>query len=572
MGSFRSAFLGVSNWYFVHSSVSSFGADVTRNPVVQFWSLSAAVQLFLIWPLALAGGFFLTRRMDPDRRMRVVAGVVIVGALASAAGALALRHSHPDHAFFGTDARAYEFLAGALIALVPALVNVASRIRRAARVVALASFVAVVVIATSWVHLDVIERDVAITLVTLVLLVSLEAAEGGIARRALSTRPIVYLGRISYGTYLWHWIVILVMLQRFQISTTATVGLGCLIATALAALSFELLERPVRRSRHLDRHRLVVIATGVAVSLISAIVWIPKIVDPAHAEAPVLSGASIAGFKRIPSDLDWRQAKEGGGPFIECLGRSATACTVVRGTGAHILLLGDSHAWMLIPAFEAIARRENLTLSISVRGGCPWQQDLYVFPITVNGTELRTADCQAQKDDTYSRVIPALHPDLIVVMEVAHEDKRLTPFLGPYRKVMKNGSPTFFRWIEGTTKRSLDVLRADGRKVLIIEPIPVDPADPLTCLSRAKVFEQCTYVVNPNPDPIEHYYRQLAERDGRVWSADIDRLVCPYLPLCDPVVNGQIVKSDATHLTTKFAKSLAPSIDAYLRNNGLIPG
>jgi hypothetical protein len=85
------------------------------------------------------------------------------------------------------------------------------------------------------------------------------------------------------------------------------------------------------------------------------------------------------------------------------------------------------------------------------------------------------------------------------------------------------------------------------------------------------VIEECRYLVNAAPDPIERYFRQLARRDANVWSPDFDRLVCPFLPICDPVVNGQIVKWDATHLTSKFARSIAPGIDAYLKETGLIP-
>jgi peptidoglycan/LPS O-acetylase OafA/YrhL len=571
VGSFKAAFLYGTNWYFIHSSTGYFGADISQNPVLHFWSLAVEEQFYLVWPLMLGGIFSITRRMEHDRKTRAIATIVVAGAVASVVYALALRSSNPNRAYYGTDTRAYELLAGALIALVPAFVSTAQRLRRPTRIASLASVIAVVLLATSWFHLDAIERGVAVTVVTFVLIVSLEAAEGGIAQRVLSTGPMVYLGKVSYGTYLWHWIVILVILKKFSISTIATVGISCLVATALAALSFELLEHPVRLSQRLDRHRVLVIASGLTLSFVSALVLIPRIVDPAHAKVPVLQGATTTGFTPVPTDLDWRHAKDGGGPFIECLGKPADACTVVRGTGKRIFLLGDSHAWMLIPAFEAIARKENLTLSVSVRGGCPWQRNLYVFPITVNGRPLRTRDCQAQKDDTYSRVIPALHPDVVVVMVVGHDDKRLTPFLGPDRKVMKNGSPEFVRWIKTTTRRSLDALRADGRKVLMIEPIPVAPSDPVACLSKAKVLEQCSYVATKTRGLLEHTYRQLADPDNRTASVDLDRVVCPYLPICDPVVNGQIVKWDPTHLTARFAKSIAPAIDAYLKDNGLIP-
>jgi hypothetical protein len=105
----------------------------------------------------------------------------------------------------------------------------------------------------------------------------------------------------------------------------------------------------------------------------------------------------------------------------------------------------------------------------------------------------------------------------------------------------------------------------------MIEPVPVAPSDPLTCLSKAKVLEQCSYVATPKPGLLERTYRRLADRDDRAWSVDLDQVVCPYLPICDPVVNRQIVKMDGTHLTAKFARSIAPTIDAYLKDNGLIP-
>jgi hypothetical protein len=336
-----------------------------------------------------------------------------------------------------------------------------------------------VLLATSWFHLDAIERGVAVTLVAVALIVSLEAADAGMARRALSTRPMVYLGNLAYGTYLWHWIVILVILKKFTISTTATIAIACLMSTALAALSFEILEHPVLRSPALDRHGLVVIAAAVTVSVVSALVLIPKIVDPAHARTPVLQSTTTAGVAPVPADLDWRHAKDGGSPFIGCLGKPADACTVVRGTGKHVFLLGDSHAWMLIPTFEEIARRDHLTLSISVQTSCPWQQNLYMNPIKIDGTTPHTRECQIRKDDVYSRVIPTLHPDVIVVMEVAHEDRQVTEYLGPNRTLMKSDAPAYLQWIEKTTRDSVNALRADGRKVVMVEPIPVAPSDPL---------------------------------------------------------------------------------------------
>jgi len=569
--SFKAAFLYVENWHLIHSATGYFGADITQNPVLHFWSLAVEEQFYLLWPMAMGAMFFFTRRLERSRQIRVVTAIVAAGAVCSVVWALSLRSSNPNRAYYGTDARAYELLAGALIALVPAFISTAGRFRRSTRVATVASVVAVGVLATSWFHLDAVERGIAITVVTVVLIVSLEAAGGGIVQRALSTRSFVYLGKISYGTYLWHWIVILVVLNKFDVSTTATIGIAVLIPTALAALSFELLEHPVRSSRRLDRHRVLVIGTSLAVSIASALVLIPKIVEPPHADADALRSTTTAGFTPVPADLDWQHAKDGGAPLTECRGEPAAACTVVRGKGPHILLIGDSHAWMLIPAFEAIARRDDLTLSVSVLTSCPWQRGLYPTPITVNGVTTNTKACEAHKEDLYSRVIPSLRPDVIAVMEVGHEDRDVTQFLGPGQRVMRDSAPGYSDWIEKTTSDSLDALGADGRKVLMIEPIPVAPSDPLACLSKAKVLEECRYIASHNADNMERVYRGLADHDDRTWTLDLDRLVCPYLPICDPVVDHQIVKFDTSHLTAKFVVSIAPAINAYLEDNGLIP-
>ena len=57
-----------------------------------------------------------------------------------------------------------------------------------------------------------------------------------------------------------------------------------------------------------------------------------------------------------------------------------------------------------------------------------------------------------------------------------------------------------------------------------------------------------------------------------MWSPDLDQLVCPYLPICDPIVDETVVKADHSHLSRQFAVTLAPAIGAYLESNGLIGG
>jgi len=278
VGGFKAAFLYSANWYFIHHASGYFGADISTNPVLHFWSLAVEEQFYLVWPVALGGGFLLTRRFDHGKQMRAIRVTVAIGALASAAWALSLKSGNPNHAYYGTDARAYELLAGAFLALTPASVDWAKKLARFMRLGSVVVVGALLVLASAWVHLDAIERGIAVTITTCLIIVAIEADDGGPIKRALSSSPAVYLGKVSYGTYLWHWLVILVVTRTFQTSALSTFGITCLVATALASLSFQMMERPVSR------------------------------------------------------------------------------CALVTGPGRHILLMGDNHAWMLIPLVTAIAR------------------------------------------------------------------------------------------------------------------------------------------------------------------------------------------------------------------------
>jgi peptidoglycan/LPS O-acetylase OafA/YrhL len=562
VGAFRASFLYSANWYFIHQSSGYFTADISANPVLHFWSLAVGMQFFLIWPPALGVLFAATRGPDPRRRKRMIQAVVAFGAVASAGFALSLQGSNLDRAYYGTDTRAYELLAGALLALVPALVIRAARYPRAIRAGVAGAVGVLLVTASSSIHLDPIERGIAVTVTTGAIIVALEAAEGGIVKRLLSSNPVVYLGKISYGTYLWHWIVIVVALKSFHLSSVATAAIACLVASALASLSFEMLERPVRRSRLLDRHRRAVIAGGVAISVVSAVVLIPKVVNTTDASPSSSGTVATAGLTPIPEDLDLLHARRMLKFFEACVHKPVSDCRLVRGTGKKVLLIGDSDAWAMTPLFAEIARREKLNLFVSVDPACPWQRGI--------DTSFGTGSCRGWKDDLYRRVIPGVDPDLIVIANIAYGGPGKFPsYVTPDHK------PVEFEAVAAATRSSVNSLGAGGRDVLIVEPIPrpetPDPDfDPVKCLSKATVVEECRYQTTTTPSPLERLYRDIAKDDPKVRSLDLDQAVCPLLPSCDPIIGEILVKWDSSHLTIPFAESLAPEVDTYLKSVGFL--
>jgi hypothetical protein len=101
-------------------------------------------------------------------------------------------------------------------------------------------------------------------------------------------------------------------------------------------------------------------------------------------------------------------------------------------------------------------------------------------------------------------------------------------------------------------------------------PIAGATQDPLLCLSNATYLDECRFVTSEEPTPLERIERAVADEHEDVFSLDFDRPTCPYLPICDPLVGGVIVRRDKTHLSSVFSSTLTPAFAAFLDDNGIL--
>jgi peptidoglycan/LPS O-acetylase OafA/YrhL len=563
--SIRAAALYVSNWYFIRESADYFGAAITASPVAQYWSLSVEEQFYVVWPLLLFGLYRLTRRIRgwSDAALRLL---VAGGGLASLYAALVISSNNPNRAYYGTDTRAYQLMAGALLALTPEIFDVVrrSRARRALPAISIALLVVLVVLATSTIDVDPIVRGVLVTMVTAALIVALEGAMSGVGCWLLSLPPVAYLGRISYGTYLWHWIVILVAIQKLSMSPWSTFVVTVPIATGLAALSYELLEHPIRTSPMLGRHRLAVVACGLAASVLVGLTLAPRLLTRASATATVAtSEASLGG---TPNHADWGKAfydivHVSGSP---CDPAHVDRCRLYHGSGQRVLVAGDSHAEMLTPMLIELAKRFDLDLYLAPLPYCPWTLGIR---LVITGEH-----CWSDQHSLYDKVIPAINPSIVILAHRTVDDP-LNPL--PVRDEHL-GLLTTPQQVTDALRASITTvvhqLRHDGRKVVLIEQVPASTpqGNPEKCLSRARYLEECRFVSHVGPTPEEQIYRDLAAKDPGVVSVDLDRQVCPYLPICDPVEHGVVVWHDDNHLTASFVKTLLPYFEQVLIANGIL--
>jgi len=246
----------IQNWHIV------FWNGPIDSPFAHAWSLSVEEQFYLVWPLVLAGLLAFTRRR------RALLGWVILGLAVVGAIWTVYRYSvGHSPAYFGTDTRAQELLLGAAFACLP-LEWVRGRRDRALDLLGLALLAGLVALflfvglSSAWYSGGFFVFGIGV-----VVVIAAAIRPDGVTRRVLSVRPLVAIGTISYGLYLYHFpIYHWITPEALGLSASPLFAVRLAVTTVVAVISYRLLEAPIRRGR--GSTKLLVPAGIVAVALV----------------------------------------------------------------------------------------------------------------------------------------------------------------------------------------------------------------------------------------------------------------------------------------------------------------
>jgi peptidoglycan/LPS O-acetylase OafA/YrhL len=260
----------VANWHSIFADKSYWDLFTAQSPLEHTWSLAIEEQFYVVWPVVVA---LVLRRHS--RRAVLVLAVALTG-LSMAAMAVLFARSGASRAYLGTDVRASGILAGAaLAAVLPSGVTLGPKAVRALDGLGL---LAALGLGAAWLGLD--GQDPLLyrggfwltELAALVLIVCGAMGPGGLAARALSLRPLTYLGKVSYGVYLWHWPLNLVLTaERIHIHGVWLHALRFAATMAVAAISYRFYEQPIR-TRGLPFGRPLVVVPGAIAAVVALLV------------------------------------------------------------------------------------------------------------------------------------------------------------------------------------------------------------------------------------------------------------------------------------------------------------
>ena len=245
----------VNNWWYVLVDQSYF-ESMGRPPLLKhLWSLSVEEQFYLIWPvvallLVRSGGRPLVRRIA---LLLAVASTVWMAVIAIRNGYPV--DADPSRAYFGTDSHSMGLLVGAALATVWRPGRLSTHIPRGTQVivtgtgiVALAVVVAFYLFVgefTPWLYRG---GFLALAFFTTVLIAAV-THPASVLGPALGVGVLRYLGRRSYGIYLWHWPIFMVTRPGIDVPWSEPVAFAARLALTLgiAELSYRLVEMPIRR-------------------------------------------------------------------------------------------------------------------------------------------------------------------------------------------------------------------------------------------------------------------------------------------------------------------------------------
>ena len=521
------------NWSLAADSVDYLAKDEAALPTQHYWSLSVEEQFYLVWPVLI----FLLWKFAKSR-----AAVILTLLVASYAFSIYETYADPSPAYFSTFTRIWEFCLGALVALFP------TKLLRKVWLYYL-----------GWLALlysmFFITAESVFPGYIAMLPVAATALIIWIEHDTKASKPNIFLAETSFALYLWHWPLIVFAKQIKGLPLTDIELTGLLaLSILLAWLTTKYVEGPIRFGKKLKSFGSRKFLAGSLAALLVLAgagvgAWALAKKQHVNAVADFKSQVTSTGLLPDPQLASLDVSKISTGTKCASSGSSDEVRVCHFGSEtptATAAVFGDSHMMALFPAIDQIAITQNWKLTTFVRSACP-----FIGRHFVKTRDPREVACDSWNDQV--RAILAKQDAFDYVFVTANHKDGL---LGTNEYGMKSFQLAWQPLIDR------------GTKVIAIRDTPL-MVGALECLQRNPgQDDKCALPANDETLGNDSLF-EAAKVTAGVYPIDLTPTICPD-EVCQIALNGFTVMRDHGHLTTTFAKSLAPIIENELVRQGAL--
>ncbi|WP_420213575.1 acyltransferase family protein (plasmid) [Burkholderia aenigmatica] len=442
---------------FLSKQTGYFDANAADQPLLHTWSLSVEEQFYVFLPLLL---YWVHRKWSAWLK-----SVVFVIAAFSFAIALIASYRGTTGAYYFAQYRAFEFLVGVLLAL--------HEFRREVKKGLLYDWLFALgflaIVASS--HASDMQQFPGIGAVAPcggAILLIFAGRRSTVLHALFANRVAVFIGRISYPLYLWHW-PLYYSLRKLDLASQTGYVIATGITFVLATLTYRCIEQPIRRAVWPVRRTLIGLV-GIPLLACGALTATGKVTD----------GFLFAYPEKVRNDFRW----SGDAVFDMPRGKvcwskvgvtDETTCQLgAVGSRQKAILWGDSHAYHLIYFFDELGKAHNLSIHDVGFTLCPPIENEPAKPADNALLESHLQCVQHNKD--------------VMAFAMERSDVQTVFMAAAWQNYQNNStSPTpnghgfLPGQLEAELVNTISRLQEAGKRVVLMDDVPMIPMNLINC-------------------------------------------------------------------------------------------
>lgn len=550
----RKATLFIANIFFNNTTTGYFSPDVMQLPLLHMWSLSIEWQCYFILPIAI----FLLHKLCNKKQVLLA---IIILTLLLLIYALNNSANEPAQSYYQFSSRLFEFLIGALVALLPL-----TTLKPPARLLNIFGLIALI----SLIYIAQLKQIVlgypnlyafSVCFATASLIAIGTMNQQSKISELLAQKPLVFIGLLSYSLYLWHWLIFSVIRYEGIPETTRTLTAAYLLCFMLAYLSWRYIEKPARQLQQMKFHYslLLLLFTPILFTHLGA--YLIK----TNSGYPQRFNQKLVEIYQQLQQYDSKQR-------ALCIGNKDLAfesqCLIGKKEAKKKgLMIGDSfsnHYWGFM---DTLAKSAELTLIAHGTSSCLTLPGVYLYDWWIFKNKIYQ-ECFDQTQHYY-QLIQENHYDYVIIGQL------WLNYLGN-NLINKTGDQRSSKDSKIRLARALDqglkIISSSGATPVLIKSTATSPKNPYTCffehikLHQAYDAKQCDFKLASSKDSrwLNNLFKQMQAKYPSLILIDPKDIQCKQ-GNCAAAINGIPIYRDAGHISDYASYHLGK---AYLAQYG----